>query len=54
MVAWWFCIIAFLAGVLFAAGIAGGVCLYGWRNKDKMARAMLRHMVQTGKAHADS
>jgi hypothetical protein len=48
---WLWLLIGFLTGALFVAAVAGGVCLYGWRNKDKMARAMLHHLVT--KAHAE-
>jgi hypothetical protein len=54
MVAWWLCIACFLGGFVFAAFIMSAVCLYGWRNKDKMARAMLHHLIRSGKVNADS
>lgn len=52
MVWWLWLLIGIFSGIAFAAGVAGGVCYYGWRNKDKMARAMLHHIMS--KAHADS
>jgi hypothetical protein len=52
MVWWLWLLIGFVAGFIFTASVAGGVCLYGWRNKDKMARAMLHHMMS--KSHANS